>query len=295
MTEADLQTRGFLPLTAEDRPAFQTWFQDNQILDLGFFSLRAYFDAVWYRETPNLYEVVVSDQGGLFPLFPRPKQEDPAALRAALRELDKLWGDLGQDLQMSYLTFDQLKFLKETFPDRPSLSDHDSRFSDTLCAREDFFRLSWKNKQKYSDYLRFYREQTPVWTDVTPERADDCRTVMNHWCARHDCHSCLFGCEKKVLEHFLSDEMPGLLCYLQGNPVALIFGEMSGYTLFFPFAKAEPLTGLTVALYLEFASRFPAKTINIGSDGGLEGLKHFKSKFRPFEKLDKYDFTLCPG
>ena len=295
MTGAELRAAGFAPLALADRERFAAWFRDNQILDLGFFTLRAYFSEVWIRESPDLFEAAAADEGGLFPLFPRQRNRDPDALRAALFKLDRLWTASGQDLQMSFLTAEQLAFLEQTFEGRTFFSGCDERFSDTLCAREDFFRLSWKNKQKYSDYLRFYREQTPVWEEVGPARADDCRRVMEGWCARRDCRECLFGCEKKVLERFLSDGMPGLLCFLEGRPTALIFGELSGDTLFFPFAKADPVTGLTVALYLEFAGRVPAKFINIGSDGGLEGLKQFKSKFRPFVKLNKYDFTLCPA
>lgn len=170
----------------------------------------------------------------------------------------------------------------------------DPRFSDCVLPQEQLLRLSWKFKHKTADYNYFVR--TVPGAEVHPfnnQNAPLFEEALNNWCANRDCTQCLFGCEKEILKKYISGYPSNGACGVavtdRGRPIGCVIGEVSNNCLYYCFGKSDKhYNGLSVYMYIEFSRRFPAEWVNLGSDGGLEGLRRFKDKFAPYQRLDKY-------
>ena len=170
----------------------------------------------------------------------------------------------------------------------------DPRFSDCVLPQEQLLRLSWKFKHKTADYNYFVR--TVPGAEIHPFNSQNAplfEEALNNWCAGRDCAQCLFGCEKEILKKYISGYPSNGACGItvtdRGRPIGCIIGEASNNCLYYCFGKSDKrYNGLSVYMYIEFARRFPAEWVNLGSDGGLEGLRRFKDKFAPYQRLDKY-------
>ena len=81
----------------------------------------------------------------------------------------------------------------------------------------------------------------------------------------------------------------GLVVYCGGAPIGNLIAYAQGDTLYYPYAKADnSYFGISVYMYIDLAKKFDTQYVNLGSDGGIEGIRHFKGKFRPYILTDKY-------
>ncbi len=93
----------------------------------------------------------------------------------------------------------------------------------------------------------------------------------------------------KYIANYPCNGACGIAVTDKGRPIGCVIGEASGDYLYYCFGKSDKhYNGLSVYMYVEFARLFPAEYVNLGSDGGLEGLRRFKDKFAPYQRLDKY-------
>lgn len=278
-----LGTEGFAPLKREDRPLYQSYFK-GPLLDLCFTALTAYWTDIYYKEHAGCLCVLLREEGRFFALPPLGEGD----ARAAVAYLCRLFARAGLRPVFDYIPASQLELFS-----RFSLS-FDARFSDCVLPAQQLLRLSWKYKHKTADYNYFTRTVPGALTHPFSEKTFPLfRKALNSWCAGRDCSQCLFGCERDVLEKYIANYPCNGACGIavtdKGRPIGCVIGEASGDYLYYCFGKSDKhYNGLSVYMYVEFARLFPAEYVNLGSDGGLEGLRRFKDKFAPYRRLDKY-------
>ncbi len=278
MTYKDLIDNGFLPLTDKESALYNEYINDGAILDICYPVLTAYWEPL-YRLKDGVMLVAVKEENDYIFLPPL--------------------GDLTKGTHQIFLINKEANvgyMVKEQADIFPKASSPDLRFSDYVVEKEQMTTLSWKYKHKLSDYNYFVKHYNYTLEDVNLTNANDCRTVLSSWCDGRDCSLCLFGCEKKVLESYLEaiskNQMYGLLAYCDNKPIGSLIACKAKDTLYYPYCKTDKAyTGLSVFMYIEFAKRFDVKYVNLGSDGGIEGIKHFKNKFKPYILKDKYFTT----
>lgn len=275
MTKDFLEKHGFKPLTLNDRDLYCSFLGSTRVLDLCFPALLAYWDSPMYRIRDGVMLVCVNETDGYISLPPM--------------------GDFGAGiLQLRGMGLPPIGYMTRRQADMCGLETNcDKRFSDYIVMRQEMTALSWKYKHKLADYNYFIKHYAFSVKEITPELHNDCRAVLEQWCGGRSCSDCLFGCEKPVLERYLAG-MPqsgasGLLVYIDNKPVGNLIAALQGDSLFYPYAKTDKaFSGLSVFMYVYFASMHSVPYVNLGSDGGIEGIRHFKNKFRPYTLSDKW-------
>lgn len=278
-----LKQAGFKPLGSQDRPLYQKYF-NGPVLDLCFSALTAYWTAIFYKEYSGCLCLIMREEGRYFALAPMGQGN----AREAVAKLCELFSRAGLKARFEYIPAGNLELFKDF------KLGFDARFSDCVLPAEQLLRLSWKFKHKTADYNHFIR--TVPGAAVHPfDKAHFSLFIeaLNGWCLKRDCAQCLFGCEKDVLKKYIENAPFNGACGIAvtdcGRPIGCLVGERSNHYLYYCLGKSLPqYSGLSVYMYVEFARREPAEWINLGSDGGMEGIRRFKDKFAPYTRLDKY-------
>lgn len=277
MTKQHLLNNKFIPLSSNVEDLYQKYYNDTKILDICYPILCAYWEPL-YRIKDGVMLVAVNESDGYIFLPPMGNWSSGLEQIAQISSIPSI----------GYMN-------KEQATACPYQTQADLRFSDYIVLQSDLTTLSWKYKHKLSDYNYFTKHYNFYTQDMTENNKRDCTTVLNNWCDGRDCSLCLFGCEKPVLDKYVnstSNSLHGLLVYCDNKPVGNLIACKESDTLYYPYCKADnSYTGLSVYMYVEMARRFDAKYVNLGSDGGINGIKSFKNKFKPFNLLEKY-FTI---
>ena len=283
MTEQQLSAAGFTPLPQIGGRAILEEYQrgTNRILDLCYGALDAYWDRPYCKQENGSLQIFVNEPEGYLALPPI-----GGDFHDGIAHLQKLFRAAGEPIYAGYFTAEQAQASCLAM-------DCDERFGDYICKREELTALTWKYKHKTADYNAFLRTISPRAVPVSPAVFEDCRAVLSSWCANRNCADCLFLCEKDVLERYLlhmeHNGMRGLLVYDGKMPIGLLLYYETPNMLFYPFCKTDKrYNGLSVWLYVEAARTCASEYVNLGSDGGIAGLKRFKDKFRPYEKVNKF-------
>ena len=275
MTKDVLTENGFITLTTDKYPIYEKYKFNNHILDIQLPILLAYWDQPLYRIFDDIMLIAVKEENDYIFLPPCPD------FKHGLSQIKHIY----PNVIIGYMNSEQAQLCN-------SEVEYDARFSDYITKREELITLSWKYKHKLSDYNNFIKNNSFEVRALIPETANDCRTVLNNWCNGRDCSLCLFGCEKKVLEKYIEligRGIDGMLVYSNGVPIGSLISCVYDDTLYYPYAKTDKkYNGLSVYMYVEHAKHFNAKYVNLGSDGGFEGIRRFKDKFKPYQMLNKY-------
>ena len=225
MTKQELIKNGFKHLTVNQNAEFEKHPFNNRILDIRLPILLAYWDEPLYRIFDGILLVAVNEENNYIFLPPTP---DFANGLQQIKEInhDAIIGYMGES--------EAMLCDKETH--------YIASFSDYITKRQDLITLSWKYKHKLSDYNYFVKNNNFTARPLTPELANDCRTVLNNWCNGRDCSLCLFGCEKKPLEKYISmidSGINGILIYSNDQPIGNLISCVCGDTLYYPYDKTD--------------------------------------------------------
>lgn len=277
MDKKTLVSSGFLPLTIQQKELYCNYLGNTRVLDLCYLALDGFWDCPLYREQAGVLLVCVNEPEGY--LFLPPMGDFDEGLRQILQ--------LTPHGQIGYLTKEQA--------DRTGLPvQTDHRFDDYIVPISQLLTMTWKYKHKLSDYNYFINNYDFKAEPITVANAQDCTAILEDWCNTRDCTHCLFSCEKQVLARYLAG-MPknglcGLIVYINDQAVGSILGTVQGDSLFYPYAKSQKITGLSVYMYVELARQFETAVeyVNLGSDGGMEGIRRFKNKFAPYTLIGKW-------
>jgi len=274
MNKKLLLDNGFQPLDKTKYKLYTENSTESRVLDIRFPILQAYWDDALYRIHDSVMLTAVNEQDGYIFL---PAKDFKAGIKQMLK--------ITSNISMGYMTSEQAEAC-------PLPTYRDKRFSDYIVSRNELIVTSWKYKHKTADYNRFMKNSNISVKPFCANTADDCRTILNNWCKGRNCADCLFGCEKGVLEKYidLTDcGITGLVVYCGGAPIGNLIAYAQGDTLYYPYAKADnSYFGISVYMYIDLAKKFDTQYVNLGSDGGIEGIRHFKGKFRPYILTDKY-------
>lgn len=220
---------------------------------------------------------------------------------ARLREICET---LLQDTQRNELVFDFVK--EEDLQKYKELAGYafetgaEDKYSDYFTSRDDYVALDKRAAlHKYKDYNQFCRRYSHAEYEITSETLPVARALLDEWCAARSCADCTTGCEKQWILRLFDAwaELPakGLIVEAEGKPAGFCVLEQNGDTVLRLVSKPSgKQRGLQVFMGVESVKRlFPdAKYVNMGPDSGVEGLRMFKDKFRPYTKLKKYRITL---
>lgn len=274
---------GFRPLKGSDRSLYQKYFK-GPLLDLCFCALTAYWEEIYYIEKFGCLCLILREDKRFFALAPMGGGDKRAAAELMAQILRAGEGAA----RFEYITLEQLELF------RGKSHGFDPRFSDCILPREQLLTLSWKYKRKTADYNNFKRTAPAAELKAfEPENFPLFEQAMELWCRERDCAQCLFGCErdvlKKYMENYPLNGACGIAVTVGEKAIGCVIGEVSGDYLYYCFGKSDKsYSGLSIFMYVEFARRFETKWVNLGSDGGLEGLRRFKDKFSPYDRADKY-------
>lgn len=277
MTKELLEKNGFQTLDKTKYELYQSSISKNHVLDIRFPIMYAYWNTPLFRYRDGVMLTAVNESDGYIFL-------PPSDFNAGIKQML----EITPSPTIGYMT-------KQEADVCPLPTYNDARFSDYIVNRDELINISWKYKHKTADYNRFIKSYSITTKPFSYQNADDCRFILNGWCQNRSCADCLFGCEKGVLERYieLADcGITGLVVYCDDKPVGSIVACTHDDTLYYPYAKADnSYFGISVYMYVELAKKSNAKYVNLGSDGGIDGIRHFKGKFRPYDLLDKY-FTV---
>ena len=277
MTKHLLLNNNFISLTDNDEELYREYGCDTKILDVRYPILLAYWEPL-YRLKDGIMLIAVKENDGYIFLPPM------GNMSKGLEQITQI----SPNPSIGYMNKEQANAC-------PFRTQADLRFSDYLVLRDDLITLSWKYKHKLSDYNYFIKHYDIRIDTMNKSNAKDCITVLDNWCSGRDCSLCLFGCEKPVLKKYISStskSLHGIIAYCDNKPIGNLIACKEGDTLYYPYCKADnSYNGLSVYMYVEMARRFNVQYVNLGSDGGINGIKSFKNKFKPYTLIDKY-FTV---
>ena len=177
---------------------------------------------------------------------------------------------------------------------------HDVAYSDYIYENDAFLHLLDNPSRRY-DYRHFLRHRSPSFHIITESNKADCLHIMDkHWCQRHDCGACHFGCEKKALHkaltHFNALGLSGALVYAGHEPLAFVIAKhLNPGLIAYHFMKTDSsVRGLSYFLLHSFAhaAHKDVQHINFSEDMGREGLRYFKQHLAPYSQVHKYNVML---
>ncbi len=171
----------------------------------------------------------------------------------------------------------------------------DPRYSDYFCTYDHYTAVQKSAAPgKYKDYNQFLKKHDVTLEELSTKNLPLARDLLESWCRDRDCSLCAYGCEKlwifRLFDAWEALPVKGCLMKIDGNYRAFNVAEQNGDTLLKLIAKSVGTpNGAMVYLGVQSAALFPrAKYVNLGADSGVAGLAAFKSKFKPYEKLDKF-------
>lgn len=186
---------------------------------------------------------------------------------------------------------------------KDSKVEYDRDNSDYVYKTSDLIGLEGKSYHGKRNHIsRFNKEYSYEYEEISPGNIDECRQIMERWCAERDC-TCIRGeyCEKyanlAVLDNYFELGCKGALIKVNNIYRAFTIGEMlSKDTAVIHIEKADfKINGLYALINREFCARQWNSTmyINREQDLGQEGLRKAKESYYPDHMSNK--FILYPS
>ena len=284
----------FERITLADREEMTPLLSGFRFVDLGFTGLYYCAEAFDIRRAyicGALCLRIRGDEGVCYVVSDTLRLAELAALLIEREHADSLAFDFVEEADVQKFEALDGYSCKAEFVDK--YSDYFSLYSDYIAVDK---RASL---HKYKDYNQFCSRFAHETHELTAKNITIARELLDRWCAGRSCESCTTGCEKQWIERIFDswDKLPakGLIVDVDGEPAGFCVLEKNRDTVLRLVSKpAGGQRGLQVFMGVESAKTlFPdAKYVNLGPDSGVEGLRVFKDKFRPYIKLKKYRVTL---
>ena len=294
----------FVPITPDLRQRYAATVANTcRDADHAFVNLyiwnETYHQEIAFAETAEGERAVIrffDGKGTCRYLFPAGRG-DLASVVEAMREKARQRGEI---LIITGVTEDQLAELNAACPSA-FVATEDRDIADYLYDAESLATLSGKKLHAKRNHINAFTaahrwEVLPL----TPDRFDDCRTILNAWAAERDGLS--VQNERLAIERALNafDELApeGAVLIADGTPAAFTLGSMiTTDTLCVHVEKGlAEIQGVYPMINREFVrmmrDKYPSlTTVNREDDMGLENLRKAKMAYRPTILLTKYTLT----
>lgn len=176
--------------------------------------------------------------------------------------------------------------------------EYDRDNSDYVYLTSDLIGLKGKSYHGKRNHIsRFNKEYKFEYEEITQENINECREIMDRWCAERNC-DCMRGeyCEKyanlSVLDNYFELGCKGALIKVNNIYRAFTIGEMlNGDTAVIHIEKADfKINGLYALINREFCARQWNETVYINreQDLGQEGLRKAKESYYPDHMSNKF-------
>lgn len=222
----------------------------------------------------------------------------PAGCGDVKQVLDRLWEDsraCKEPFVIRSLTEETMDRLQQLYPGQFTYEENRDAF-DYLYEIDTLAELAGKKYQAKRNHINRFLEHHPDWytEEITPERLDVCRQIMERWMQGHEGSDDSRAMDK-AFAHFEELEFEGIILYAApGEPVAFSMGNrISEDTFDVNFEKAfAEVQGAYPMINREFA-RFvrerhsSIRYLNREDDMGVEGLRKAKESYHPIF-LKKY-------
>lgn len=285
----------FQRITLHDRDALSPLLQSFPFVDLGFTALYYCAEAfdICFRFIGPVLCLRIRGEDGVFSYAISNIDGLSDTLKTLVSE------EHSQSIRFDFVKAEDIPAFK-ALPGYACEIDQQQKYSDYFSKYEDYIAVDKQaSVHKYKDYNQFLKRYSHEVTELDGSNLKTAEALLERWCASRDCAECTTGCEKEwILRLFNAwNELPakGLIVNVDGVPESFCILEQNGDTIMRLVCKSPgKQRGLQVFICVESAKRlFPdAKYVNLGPDSGVDGIRQFKDKFRPYTMLDKYAVKL---
>lgn len=181
--------------------------------------------------------------------------------------------------------------------------DEDRDNSDYLYTSSDLINLKGKKYDGKRNHINKFKKSYAdyEYRTITENEIDDCKIILENWCAEHTCdENSDFSCEKRANNELLDNynvlQVKGAIMYVDGKPEAFTVGELlNDNTAVIHIEKANSsVNGLYTYINQQFCTNVwkDCELINREQDLGLEGLRKAKLSYNPAKLVTKYSITV---
>ena len=295
-----LEEAGFKSITQMTREEYKPFEDDIECSDLTLTNLLAY-DANYHYMVKRISDCLVITGINVnhqlaCTLIPLNKEE----AGEVLTEVNGLFHSMDLPLTLD-LMCEKYKVLFENHPLVEEIS-YNPDYSDYVYSIAEYIDLEGGKNSKKRRHMNHVEKNVPGCRfeviDNFEEKKPVIMDIMNSWCENHECSECVYGCEKKIIEHLLdtntSKQLYGGLLYIEDEPEMFAIGEIIQDTYYLYFKKSKNSIDGTF-FYFEYyllKEISDVTYVNFEEDMGLAGLRTYKSRRHPIRMIDKYVIKL---
>ncbi len=283
----------FKRLDLSDKEVIEKYIGDNSFADLTFSMLWAWNETYNYciHEFENavfLVGVGIDDTADCF--FMR---KSGTEINKYIRYIAEEFFIRGYSLKLENIAERDIETLKETelLAENEANLSYDRDYSDYIYRTDNFINMCGNlNKSKRSKYNNFIRNHPDVkYVRYTKELYNDAVKIFQQWSSFHECWNCRYGCEYNAFLRMIDlydrcEKMLIGMTYENGEPLSFAIAEFinESEVSFYMQKNSQRITGLTYYLELKMLEDMPkAKSVNMGEDMGVEGLRKDKNSYHP--------------
>ncbi len=296
----------FHPLTAEELPTLHPYLSCSPFrlsdFTLGYLLMWLPYAKPAIALTEGCLLMRCEFGGKIRFTYPLHPTADEAAELRALEALEQWCVDQREHLALTSIPLERLPLLTHRYG-RDLILNNPRTWRDYLYNFTDFVDYAGKRFSGQRNHVSKFRRNTPDATFrlMTPDDLPAIKTFLQAYAARQYAKHSFFATEEmhgtlKVLDAFDALHQIGGLLELNGEVIAITFGEIIGDTLVVHVEKAlveyEGAYPTIAQAFARACQREGLLYINREDDAGDCGLRKSKLQYNPIRLLDKY--TLIP-
>ncbi|GMO52083.1 MAG: hypothetical protein Ta2G_09910 [Termitinemataceae bacterium] len=292
--------QGFKPITKNDIALLKQYSQDPKLMQL-----TAAMTVNWATQTNSICKEIMGylcsawfvNDSPYFAIVGNNKTKaDPKSIVDALYDLCLQAGL--SNLCIDCIDEQQLK-LWDTIDAYTINVEHHRDLDDYVYTPQDILNLAGKeNEYRRRRVNKFKNMQDINFCSLNTDNFQRCFEIEKEWCTTQDCPACRagFGCAKESLvsmhDIFNPALYQGALAFMGEKPVAYAIWETTPQKKTFLYFVKSTVDNFNTYWYYILANSYlkDVHSINVGADGGIEGLRHFKTIVA---KHHSHKYCLC--
>jgi len=296
----------FSDLSIKDRDIFNKYlkagrYEASEMNFSNFFMWRKVYNFRYVEIEEHLCIIALPKVGEPYAMLPI-GSGNKEKLVLIINELLEYFKTKGWEFKFNRVEEGKLELLKALKEDFDFVFESDRDNSDYLYASSDLINLKGKKYDGKRNHInKFKKSYSYEYKPVTSQEIDDCKIILEQWCAERSCdENGDFTCEKlanfELLDNFDEFGVKGAIIYVDSKPEAFTVGELlNNNTAVIHIEKANSsINGLYTFINQQFCTNVWSdyEFINREQDLGLEGLRKAKLSYNPIGLITKYTVSI---